>query len=1056
MPDGADGESFEPRWQAALDRLGRGSAVDGRREADPILAVLADRPATDISFRLNVGESRLRDQLVVDFYETTFLRDGRAASPRRLSLDEHAIGQMPNSEDRTLLELLVGNVGEDRSPIVSGGGSSFSRSLVRPGMYGHVLPRLCQTNRFSVAPEEGPLVWHGESRCSFHLSIRPDDRSAGAGPGGARDAGDAGDAGERRGWLLTGILRFQAAIREVASADAAAFSDFASDDVELAEPLSLALAPVPEETAEVVSSVLGSTVGADAAALDAFATADVLSLDSVRLCLTTGFCIAGNRLFRVSSEGGLEWLYRLHRNGPVAIPADALDAFVGQLATMKGLPPVEFAPESRWSEATLEPRPRLLVSMRSDADAGAGAGTGASDREAWAHVSFDYSGQIIAASAESRVLVDPVSRRWVRRDMAAEAEHLVRLKALGATPVDPKDRAHGEVRFEVLRVAGIERELLTEGWHVEDDGACLRKARDFELDVSSGIDWFDLNGTVDFDGVAASLSSVLAAAIANEREVVLEDGSRGLVPDWARKLAILAGASCLKEGKLRFSSAQAPVVDALVSECSSATLDLKFEQIRRNFSCLPSARSVSEPDGFNGKLREYQRQGLGWMQFLEMFRFGGCLADDMGLGKTVQVTALLAGRHLATRRRRPPSIVIVPRSLVHNWTSELSRFAPGLSVVDYTGPGRDFSAIEAADVVVTTYGVVRREIEALEGIRFESVILDEAQAIKNPHSSVSKAARQLRAAHRLAVSGTPVENRLEELWSIFEFLNPGMLGSLQDFVARTKAGDDESLALLARGLAPLLLRRTKEEVLGELPPKTELTLYVDLQDAERVEYERLRDFYRASLSDKVESLGWSGAKIHVLEALLRLRQAACHMALIDSSFSQVPSAKLELLIGQLESVVRSGHKALVFSQFTRLLELVRRRLEAHEMTFEYLDGKTQDRQAVVTRFQNDPACGVFLISLRAGGCGLNLTSSDYVFILDPWWNPAVEAQAIDRAHRYGQERPVFAYRLIARDTVEEKILVLKDQKRRLANAILRPQGGLVEELAREDLDGLLS
>ncbi|MBK8014730.1 MAG: DEAD/DEAH box helicase [Deltaproteobacteria bacterium] len=1004
VPDGADGESLEPRWQVALDRLGRGSAVDGRREADPILAVLADRPATDVSFRLNIGESRLRDQLVVDFYETTFLRDGRAATPRRVSLDEYAIGQMPNSEDRALLELLVGNVGEDRSPLVGGSGVSFSRSLLRPGMYGHVLPRLCRTERFSVAPEEGPLVWFGDSGWSFHLCLRVDDQSVGAEPG----------------WVLTGVLRLHQDVPP----------NFVSPDASSPDVARPRLAAPDVASPE--------------------AAAPVVELDAVRLCLTSGFCLAGNRLFRVSSERGLEWLYRLHRNGPVTIPAGALDAFVGQLATMKGLPEVEFAPESRWSQAMLEPRPRLLVSMRND------AGAAVNDREAWAHVSFDYSGQIIAASAEARVLVDPVSRRWVRRDMAAEAEHLMRLKVLGAMPVDPKDRAHGEVRFDALRVAGIERELLTEGWHVEDDGACLRKAKDFELDVSSGIDWFDLNGTVDFDGVAASLSSVLSAAIANEREVVLEDGSRGLVPDWARKLAILAGASCLKEGKLRFSAAQAPVVDALVSECSRATLDLKFEQIRRNFSCLPSARSVSEPEGFNGKLREYQRQGLGWMQFLEMFRFGGCLADDMGLGKTVQVTALLAGRHLATRRRRPPSIVIVPRSLVHNWKSELARFAPGLNVVDYTGPSRDFSAIEKADVVVTTYGVVRRDIEALEPIRFESVILDEAQAIKNPHSSVSKAARQLRAAHRLAVSGTPVENRLEELWSIFEFLNPGMLGSLQDFVARTKAGDDESLALLARGLAPLLLRRTKEEVLGELPPKTELTLYVDLQDAERVEYERLRDFYRASLSDKVESLGWSGAKIHVLEALLRLRQAACHMALIDSSFAQVPSAKLELLIGQLESVVRSGHKALVFSQFTRLLALVRRRLEAHEMAFEYLDGQTHDRQAAVTRFQNDPACGVFLISLRAGGCGLNLTSSDYVFILDPWWNPAVEAQAIDRAHRYGQERPVFAYRLIARDTVEEKILVLKDQKRRLADAILRPQGGLVEELAREDLDGLLS
>jgi len=338
------------------------------------------------------------------------------------------------------------------------------------------------------------------------------------------------------------------------------------------------------------------------------------------------------------------------------------------------------------------------------------------------------------------------------------------------------------------------------------------------------------------------------------------------------------------------------------------------------------------------------------------------------------------------------------------------------------------------------------------------VILDEAQAIKNFGSASSKAARLLKANHRLTMTGTPVENHLGELWSLFEFLNPGMLGKasvlrLSGAGSRTVA--PETRELLAAGLRPFLLRRTKEQVAKELPAKVEQTLFCELEADERKLYNELRDHYRASLLAGT-SRTWNKRKMQVLEALLRLRQAACHPGLVDKKRATGSSTKLDTLLSQLEEVLQEGHKALIFSQFTSLLALVRAQLDAQGVTYEYLDGKTRDRQAPVERFQTDPACKLFLISLKAGGVGLNLTAADYVFLLDPWWNPAVEAQAIDRTHRIGQDKPVFAYRLIAKDTVEERVLELQSSKRELATAILNEDNALVSNLKPEDLELLLS
>jgi SNF2 family DNA or RNA helicase len=404
----------------------------------------------------------------------------------------------------------------------------------------------------------------------------------------------------------------------------------------------------------------------------------------------------------------------------------------------------------------------------------------------------------------------------------------------------------------------------------------------------------------------------------------------------------------------------------------------------------------------------------------------------------------------------------VPRSLVFNWLEEAAKFTPGLRVLDYTGRGRPQmrEAFDEHDLIVTTYGTVRTDAAELSKVEFDFVILDEAQSIKNATSQAAKACRLLRGKHKLAMSGTPIENHLGELWSIFEFLNPGMLGSANAFKGLTSAsaGQDETArAGLAKALKPFILRRTKAQVVQDLPEKTENTLYCTMEPAQRRIYEDLKAHYRSALLKK-GSTDLNRSKIEVLEALLRLRQAACHPALINPEVhGEEPSAKLDMLLPQLAEVVDEGHKALVFSQFTTFLGLVKDALDKEGLTYEYLDGRTRNRAQRVERFQNDPDCPIFLISLKAGGLGLNLTAAEYVYLLDPWWNPAVEAQAIDRSHRIGQTNNVFAYRLICRDTVEQKIVDLQQQKRELADAILNADNrSIIKTLSRDDLEFLLS
>ncbi len=449
------------------------------------------------------------------------------------------------------------------------------------------------------------------------------------------------------------------------------------------------------------------------------------------------------------------------------------------------------------------------------------------------------------------------------------------------------------------------------------------------------------------------------------------------------------------------------------------------------------------PADLTATLRPYQRHGVDWLCLLRDAGMGALLADDMGLGKTVQTLAALRGRCL----------VVAPRSVVHNWCDELRRFRPGLRVAVYHGPGRVID--RSADVTVTTYAVLRLDAEVLAAETWDAVVLDEAQAIKNPDSQAARAAYALRSGFRVALSGTPVENRLEELWSLMHFTNPGLLGGRGEFVSRygdaAAGGAGAGLDALRARVGPFLLRRKKREVAPELPPRTEMVLRCALDEGERAVYDTVR---AASHREVVEALRGGGDAMKALELLLRLRQAACHSGLVPGQEAG-RSSKVEALVEALETAAAEGHRALVFSQWTGLLDRVEPHLREAGIGFVRLDGSTRDRAGVVAAFQAEEGPPVMLVSLKAGGTGLNLTAADHVFLLDPWWNPAVEDQAADRAHRIGQHRAVTIYRLVAEDTVEEGIVALQARKRALAEAALSG-GDPAASLTRDDLLELLA
>jgi non-specific serine/threonine protein kinase len=585
--------------------------------------------------------------------------------------------------------------------------------------------------------------------------------------------------------------------------------------------------------------------------------------------------------------------------------------------------------------------------------------------------------------------------------------------------------------------------------------------------VSTGIDWFDLQTVVQFGDQTVPLKAFRRAMRANERYIKLADGSIGEIPpEWIERYRHLFAIGQETEGELRLAKQQISLLDQILEQADASKVDEEFKHKRQQLRNFSGIKPVELPEGFNGEMRPYQKAGYNWLHFLHQFEFGGCLADDMGLGKTIQVLAFLQSLKEGCGEITPPktaSLVIVPRSLLVNWQREAARFVPMLRVIEYFDPDRtqDLHVFDDYDLVITTYGIMLRDIKFLRQYKFEVVLLDESQAIKNPLSKTAKAARTLHAAHRLVLTGTPVENSTIELWSQFAFLNPGLLGNLDYFKNEfanpiEKKGDEKAAQFLRNLTFPFILRRTKAQVAPELPARTERILYADMEPAQRKYYLRVRDQYRNMLMGVIDDgQVMNQVRMKILEGLLRLRQIANHPRLTERQF-RGDSGKFELLLDTLATLKSEGHKTLVFSQFVQMLSLVREAMDDRRWPYAYLDGHTRDRQERVDRFQADPNLPFFLISLKAGGLGLNLTAADYVIHIDPWWNPAVEMQATDRTHRIGQDKPVFVYKLITRDSVEEKILLLQERKRELVQQLITTEANFFKTLTAEDVGVLFS
>lgn len=577
--------------------------------------------------------------------------------------------------------------------------------------------------------------------------------------------------------------------------------------------------------------------------------------------------------------------------------------------------------------------------------------------------------------------------------------------------------------------------------------------------------WFSLDISVEYEGHSLPLDKIWKAWSRGKRYVQLKDGSYTSLPEsWLEKLShklTALGLDPAKPPQQKFQQFEAPVLDSLLDDLPNASTDSFWNKLRMKIHSFKEIKPVTPPNGLNANLRAYQQQGLSYLYFLSDYGFGGILADEMGLGKTVQTLAFI--QHMTENKFKGPNLIIVPTSVLPNWEREAEKFVPKLKRLIVYGARREgmFKHIAKSDLIITTYALLRRDLEEMEKHEFNAVILDEAQNIKNPNTITARSVRKINARMRLCLSGTPIENNLFELWSLFEFLMPGFLGSQHAFqrgiVKPIKDGNTETLDYLRTRVRPFILRRTKAEVAKDLPPKVESVTCCALEEAQAELYAALAKKLRAQVLADVDEKGLAKSQMSILDALLKLRQICCHPRLLKMDLpgfsNNLPSGKFDAFKDMAMDIVEGGHKVLVFSQFVQMLHIIRQWLEFSQIPFCYLDGASKDRLEQVDKFNQSSNIPIFLISLKAGGTGLNLTSADYVIHYDPWWNPAVESQATDRTHRIGQTRQVFSYKLICQNTVEEKILKLQDAKRGVAEAII-PGKDSWKSLTREDLEML--
>ncbi|HLF33655.1 MAG TPA: DEAD/DEAH box helicase [Cyclobacteriaceae bacterium] len=652
----------------------------------------------------------------------------------------------------------------------------------------------------------------------------------------------------------------------------------------------------------------------------------------------------------------------------------------------------------------------------------------------------------------------------IPRQMESEKKYVAYLKNIGLELLD------GTTTLQKLKAFTW---LNQNKQALEDIGFRLEQAKSKEkkyfigkssisFEIRESIDWFDIYALIRFGEFEIPFNELRRIVMLKGNEITLPNGEIAVIPEsWLIEYSELF--AFVEDAKTNNSHTAYHLKKyhlALVKELEKGNLarvsmSQKLEKLR-NFQDIDDE---PVPEKFIGSLRPYQKAGYNWLHFLNKYHFGGCLADDMGLGKTIQTLALL--QSVKESGQSNASLLIMPTSLVYNWEIEASRFTPGLKVLVYTGTNRekDIAMFNEYDLVLTSYGIVRLDVDLLAGFYFHYIILDESQAIKNPNSNISKSVRKLKSRFRLILTGTPLENSTLDLWSQMTFVNPGLLGTQSFFKNEfltpiEKKKDEDKTRKLNAIIKPFILRRHKSQVAQELPEKVESIKYCSMTPDQEKHYEEAKSFFRNKILDTIETYGVKKSHFILLQGLTKLRQIANHPKMVDENY-EGDSGKLEDVTSMIHNATSEGHKILVFSQFVKHLTIIGNYLKQNHITFAYLDGSTKDREGEVNSFQQDESVGIFLISLKAGGLGLNLTKADYVFLLDPWWNPAVEQQAIDRAHRIGQENKVFTYKFITKDTVEEKIISLQNHKLKLASDLITTDESFFKELTAEDIRALL-
>ena len=815
---------------------------------------------------------------------------------------------------------------------------------------------------------------------------------------------------------------------------------------------------------------------------------------------STAFVMAGDWVWQKQSFQplGLPPAAKDVLRAPVRVPRAQVPQFLGQhwpqLQAAGGLE-ANFKPE----DFTLEPQaPRFLLELK-----GGLAQLGALLQCAYGPRIMTVG---VTASDESVWLPDPeVPTRYSTRDLNAERAALARLQRSGFAGPDPRGKMQLLGQNAVLNFFAREFPRLQREWNVTLDEQLENRTMkniervepQFQI-TSSGVQWFDL-GVVfaSSGGETFSPADIQRLILSGQSHTRLKNGKMAVIDTGAVEELQEVLLDCAPQQHAQgyhMDSRQAGFLEATLRQHTDWKVQAPSAWRDRAAKQSGDAKLECPPLGdLETVLRPYQKQGVAWLGFLRQNGFGGILADEMGLGKTVQTLAFL--NSLRTPNPHPhsslltPHLIVCPTSLVFNWVAEAKKFTPGLKVLALHGPDRHarFDQIVESDIIVTSYALIRRDAERYREMEFDTVVLDEAQHIKNRQTQNAQAVKAIKARHRIVLTGTPLENSVLDLWSIFDFLMPGYLGTAKDFRERyelpiAKEKNASAQTRLARRLRPFMLRRLKKEVASDLPAKLEQVSFCELSPDQRSVYQQVIEASRKEVLEAVGAQGVAKSRMVVLTALLRLRQVCCDLRLLklekqsdgvmksgsDAEIDQAiqPSAtpslpspssgKLDLFGELLEEVIDGGHRLLVFSQFVGMLTLLKEKLTAEGIEFCYLDGSTTDRAGVVERFQTNAAIPVFLISLKAGGVGLNLTGADTVVHFDPWWNPAVEDQATDRAHRIGQTKVVTSYKLITRDTVEEKILTLQNRKREIIQATIGGEEEFAAALNWEEIQELLA